>query len=357
MDNIRTIGIVGTGVIGASWTAYFLAKGLDVRATDPAQHVGQVYTFKIIEFKDGGKDLVVSRRALLEADQAENAVKVRESIVLGAVMTGRVVSVREFGAFVDLGAGVQGLLHVSEMAWARVSDASQFLSPGQEITVKVLRVDEDGKKISLGLKQLSADPWSTVVEVYPVNSKVKGIVSSVTEYGVFVELEPGVEGLVHVSEISWSRRSQSPKRLFHKGQEVEVQVLGVDTVEKRISLGMKQFQENPWDRINEKYPVGSKVHGRVRNLTDFGAFIEIMPGTDGLLHVSEIAEYRVRDVRDELTEGQQLLVKVINVDPSGKIRLSRKAVLRDERGETGEAGHRWGVGCGPGLELAPAQVA
>src|SRR5207302_7017938 len=179
-----------------------------VRTTDPAQHVGQVYTFKIIEFKDGGKDLVVSRRALLEAGQAENAVKVRESIVLGAVMTGRVVSVREFGAFVDLGAGVQGLLHVSEMAWARVSDPAEIVKAGDEITVKVLRVDEEKQKISLGLKQLSADPWARVPEVYKVGQVRPGRVTRVAQFGAFVELEPGIEALAQASTFEPTGRAE-----------------------------------------------------------------------------------------------------------------------------------------------------
>jgi small subunit ribosomal protein S1 len=209
-----------------------------VRGTDPAQHVGQVYTFKIIEFKDGGKDLVVSRRVLLEAGQAENAIKVRQSIVLGAVMTGRVASVREFGAFVDLGSGVQGLLHVSEMAWARVSDTSQFLAPGQEITVKVLRVDDDGKKISLGLKQLSADPWSTVASGYETGQVRTGRVTRLADFGAFVELEPGVEGLAHASTFPPTGQPNGWKRSISIGREARFEILTIDSEKKRIGLAL-----------------------------------------------------------------------------------------------------------------------
>src|SRR5256885_1650258 len=209
-----------------------------VRTTDPAQHVGQVYTFKIIEFKDGGKDLVVSRRAVLEAGQAENAVKLRESIVLGAVMTGRVVSVREFGAFVDLGSGVQGLLHVSEMAWARVSDTSQFLSPGQEITVKVLRVDEDKQKISLGLKQLSADPWSTIASEYQVGEVRTGRVTRLADFGAFVELEPGVEGLAHASTFPPTGHPNGWKKSVSIGMATRFEILSIDSEKKRIGLAL-----------------------------------------------------------------------------------------------------------------------
>jgi len=209
-----------------------------VRTTDPAQHVGQVYTFKIIEFKNGGKDLVVSRRALLEASQAEDAVKVRQSIVPGAVMTGRVVSVREFGAFVDLGAGVQGLLHVSEMAWTRVADASQVLSPGQAITVQVLRVDDATQKISLGLKQLSADPWSTVASGYETGQVRAGRVTRLTDFGAFVELEPGIEGLAHASTFPPTGQPNGWKRSVSLGMAARFEILSIDTNKKRIGLAV-----------------------------------------------------------------------------------------------------------------------
>ena len=211
-----------------------------VRGTDPAQHIGQVYTFKIIEFKDGGKDLVVSRRALLEAGQAENAVKVRQSIVTGAVMTGRVASVVEFGAFVDLGAGVQGLLHVSEMAWARVSDTSQFLAPGQEITVKVLRVDENQQKISLGLKQLSADPWSMVASGYEAGQVRTGRVTRRADFGAFVELEPGVEGLAHASTFAPTGQPDGWKKSVSVGMVAPFEILSIDPEKKRIGLALVQ---------------------------------------------------------------------------------------------------------------------
>ena len=211
-----------------------------IRGTEPAQHIGQVYTFKIIEFKDEGKDLVVSRRALLAADQAENAVKIRESILVGAIMTGRVASVREFGAFVELGAGVQGLLHVSEMAWARVADTSQFLAPGQEITVKVLRVDENGQKISLGLKQLSADPWSTVASGYEVGQRHTGRVTRLADFGAFVELEPGVEGLAHATTFPPTGRPDGWKKSVSSGMMASFEILSIDPEKKRIGLALVQ---------------------------------------------------------------------------------------------------------------------
>jgi small subunit ribosomal protein S1 len=209
-----------------------------VRGTDPAQHEGRIYQFRIIEYKDGGKTLVVSRRAILEDEQGANAAETRRSIVGGAVMTGRVTSVREFGAFVDLGGGVQGLLHVSEMGWSRVSDTSQVVKPGDEITVKVLRVDDDKQKISLGLKQLTEDPWSRVHATYEAGQVRTGRVTRVAEFGAFVELEPGVEGLIPLSETGLARDA-AVKRAFPIGGDVEVVILDVDPAARRIRLSIR----------------------------------------------------------------------------------------------------------------------
>jgi len=206
-----------------------------VRATDPAQHVGHVYAFRIVEYKESGKDLVVSRRALLEEEQRANAVEVRRSIVEGAVLTGRVTSVRDFGAFVDLGAGIQGLLHISEMAWSRVADASHVVAPGEEITVKVLRVDEDTKRIALGLKQLSADPWSKVHAVYEVGQLRPGRITRIAEFGAFVELEPGIEGLAHVSTFAPTGRADGWSKSIAVGMTGAFEILSID-LEKKLSL-------------------------------------------------------------------------------------------------------------------------
>jgi len=211
-----------------------------VRNTAPESHEGRVYTFRIIEYKEGGKNLVVSRRALLEEEQRASAVEIRRSIVVGAVLTGRVTSVREFGAFVDVGAGVQGLLHVSEMGWSRVSDPSQFLSPGQEITVKVLRVDEDGQKISLGLKQLTADPWSVVQATYEVGQVLTGRVTRLAEFGAFVELEPGVEGLAHASTFAPTGRSERWSKSVSVGTTGAFEILSIDPEKKRIGVALVQ---------------------------------------------------------------------------------------------------------------------
>jgi small subunit ribosomal protein S1 len=223
-----------------------------VRDTDPAQHEGRVYKFRIVEFKDGGKSLVVSRRALLEDEQRASAAGIRNAVIEGAVITGRVASVREFGAFVDLGAGVQGLLHVSEMAWARVSDTSQVVKPGDEITVKVLRVDADKQKISLGLKQLMADPWATAAERYQAGQVRTGRVTRVAEFGVFLELEPGVEGLLPASETGISR-DVDLKRSFPSGRVVEVVVLDLDAAARRMRLSVKAVEEARESREVREY--------------------------------------------------------------------------------------------------------
>ena len=289
---------------------------------------GQDIEAKIIKFSRRRNNIVLSRKVL--TDEVVNAQKAEtlDKIDIGYVVEGTIKNLTEYGAFVDIG-GIDGLLHVTDMSWGRIHHPGDLFHVSDHIQVKVLKLDREKEKVSLGYKQLLPDPWSTVIEVYPVNSKVKGKVSSVTEYGVFVELEPGVEGLVHVSEISWSKRSQSPKRLFHKGDEVEVQVLGVDTVEKRISLGMKQFQDNPWDHVEERYPVGSKIHGRVRNLTDFGAFVELEEGIDGLVHVSDITwAKKVKHPKELLKKDQEVDAIVTHIDKAGqRLSLSMKDLM------------------------------
>ncbi len=293
-------------------------RGLDT-------YIGQDIEAKIIKFSRRRNNIVLSRKVITDLAVSEQKAATLANIEVGYIVGGTIKNLTEYGAFVDIG-GIDGLLHVTDMSWGRIQHPGDLFKVGEQLQVKVLKLDREKEKISLGYKQLQPDPWSTVVEVYPVNSKIKGIVSSVTEYGVFVELEPGVEGLVHVSEISWSRRSQSPKRLFNKGQEVEVQVLGVDTLEKRISLGMKQFQENPWDMVDIKYPIGSKVAGRVRNITDFGAFVELEEGIDGLVHVSDISwAKKIKHPKDVLKKDQEVEAIVTSIDKRGqRLSLSMK---------------------------------
>src|SRR5437773_3722239 len=246
-----------------------------VRTTNPAEHEGRVYAFRIIEYKEGGRNLIVSRRALLEEEQRAGAVEVRRSIAVGAVLTGRVTSVRDFGAFVDLGAGVQGLLHVSEMGWSRVADTSQVVTPGEEITVKVLRVDEDTQKIALGLKQLSADPWSTVETTYEVGQVRTGRVTRLTEFGAFVELEPGVEGLAHASTFAPTGHSKGWSRSVAVGMTAAFEILTVDLEKKRIGVALVEegsTREAGVAPPKSQVVPGARVTGKVERHEKFGVF-------------------------------------------------------------------------------------
>jgi small subunit ribosomal protein S1 len=288
-------------------------------------YIGQEIEAKVIKFSRKRNNIVLSRKVITDVALNEEKAKTLSAIDVGYIVEGTIKNLTEYGAFVDIG-GIDGLLHVTDMSWGRIQNPSDAFKPGDHIQVKVLKLDREKEKISLGYKQLLPDPWSTVIEMYPVNSRVKGTVSTVADYGVFVELEPGVEGLVHVSEVSWSKRAASPKKMFNRGDEVEVQVLGVDAVEKRISLGMKQLQENPWHSIASRYPVGTKVHGKVRNLTDFGAFVEIEDGIDGLVHVSDITwAKKVKHPKELLKKDQEVDAIVTNIDVSGqRLSLSMK---------------------------------
>jgi small subunit ribosomal protein S1 len=293
-------------------------RGLD-------SYIGQDIEAKIIKFSRRRNNIVLSRKVITDVAINEQKAETMQRIDVGHVVEGVVKNLTEYGAFVDIG-GIDGLLHVTDMSWGRIQNPSDMFKPGDHVQLKILKLDREKEKISLGYKQLQPDPWSTVVEVYEVNSRVKGKVSSVTEYGIFVELEPGVEGLVHVSEISWSKRSASPKRQFHRGDEVEVQVLGVDTDEKRISLGMKQLQDNPWDTVANRFPVGSKIRGKVRNITDFGAFVEIEDGIDGLVHVSDITwAKKLKHPKELLKKDQEVEAIITHIDTGGqRLSLSMK---------------------------------
>ncbi|MBX3283096.1 MAG: 30S ribosomal protein S1 [Acidobacteria bacterium] len=297
---------------------------------------------KIIKFSRRRNNVVLSRKVM--TDEVVNAQKAEtlSHIDVGYIVDGTIKNLTEYGAFVDIG-GIDGLLHVTDMSWGRLHHPSEMFKTGDHVQVKVLKLDREKDKISLGYKQLQPDPWSTVIEVYAIGSKLKGKVSSVTDYGVFVELEPGVEGLVHVSEISWSRRAQSPKRMFNKGDEVDVQVLGVDTEEKRISLGMKQFQDNPWDFVDLRYPVGTRITGRIRNITDFGAFVELEEGIDGLVHVSDITwAKKIKHPKDVLKKDQEVEAIVTNIDKRNqRLSLSMKD-LTPSAWETFVSSHRPG---------------
>ena len=310
---------------------------IDLRGADASAHEGHVYQFRIIEYKEGGENIVVSRRALLEDEQRANAAKVRDKIVAGAVMTGRVASVREFGAFVDLGAGVQGLLHVSEMAWSRVSNPAEMVKAGDEITVKVLRVDEEKQKISLGLKQLSADPWSRVGEVYKVGQRLPGRVTRVAQFGAFVELEPGIEGLAHASTFEPTGRSGGWAGQVSAGMTGTFEILSIDLEQKRIGVALVQ---EAWARAEGAAGArpgivpGARLTGKVERHENFGVFVFLAPGRTGVIPLSETGIPKEGDVRRALPVGADVEVIVLEVDPSGRrIRLSAKAVAEAREAE------------------------
>ena len=309
-----------------------------VRTADPAVHEGQLYTFRIIEYKDGGKDIVVSRRKYLEEQQRASEAEVRKSIVPGAVLTGRVVSVLEFGAFVDLGGGIQGLLHVSEMSWSRVTSPGEVVAPGDQITVKVLRVDEATQKISLGLKQLQGDPWATVATTYEVGQVRTGRVTRVAEFGAFVELEPGIEGLAHASTFAPTGRAGGWAKSVTVGSTGAFEILSIDTAQKRIGVALVDEGSSRAASAQGALAPGTIVTGKVERHEKFGVFVFLSPGRTGLLPFAETGVDRDADMLKAFPIGSEVEVAVLEVDPTGRrIRLSRKAVAEErERAELRE---------------------
>jgi small subunit ribosomal protein S1 len=303
---------------------------IDTARTEPSTHEGQVYAFRITEYKEGGDNLVVSRRALLEEEQRAAAADVRRSIVAGAVLTGRVVTVRDFGAFVDLGGGVQGLLHVSEMGWSRVADTSQIVAAGETITVKVLSVDENRQKISLGLKQLTADPWSNVQATYEVGQVRTGRVTRITEFGAFVELEPGIEALAHASTFPPTGRAQGWAAQIAPEMTAAFEVLSVDPEKKRIGVALVPEGSSRADmatRSAAEIVPGARLTGKVERHENFGVFVFLAPGRTGLIPLSETGVAREDDLRRTFPVGSDVEVMVLEIDPTGRrIRLSVKAI-------------------------------
>jgi len=275
---------------------------------------GQEVEVRVIKLNKKRGNIVVSRKQLLEEELSEKRGKTLEHLAEGAVMTGVVKNLTDYGAFVDLG-GIDGLLHITDMSWGRLTHPRDLVNVGDEIHVKVLKYDNDKQRVSLGFKQLTPDPWLDAAQRYPVGAHVKGRVISITDYGAFVELEQGIEGLVHVSEMTWSKRTKHPSKIVSVGQQVETVVLNVNPQERRISLGLKQLEANPWETLQEKFPIGATVEGRVRNLTDFGAFVEIEDGIDGLVHVSNLSwTKRVKHPSEVLKKGDKVKTVVLGID-------------------------------------------
>jgi len=284
-------------------------------------YLGQQIEVRVIKLNKKRGNVVVSRKEILEEEQNAKRSHTLEQLGEGAILTGTVKNLTDYGAFVDLG-GIDGLLHITDMSWGRLTHPRDLVNVGDEIQVKVLKFDKDKQRVSLGFKQLTPDPWLDAAERYPVGAHVKGRVLSVTDYGSFVELEQGIEGLVHLSEMTWSKRLKHPSKLVKPGDEVETVVLSVNPADRRISLGMKQLLENPWEHLTERYPAGTVVEGRVRNLTDFGAFIEIEDGIDGLVHVSNLSwTKRVKHPSEVVKKGEKVKAVVLGVEPQNR-RLS-----------------------------------
>jgi len=295
------------------------ASQVSIRRTgDIADYIGQELECKIIKIDKGRRNIVVSRRRLIEERREEQKKKLLAEIKIGELRKGVVKNITDFGAFIDLG-GIDGLLHITDMSWGRISHPSEMLKIDEEVEVMVLNVDREKEKISLGLKQKTPSPWEGIEQKYPVGSRVRGQVVNIVSYGAFVKLEDGVEGLVHISEMSWTRRINHPSEVVAIGDTVEVVVLGIDLEKEEISLGMKQAEANPWDIVEEKYPPGTVIKGRVRNLANYGAFIEIEPGIDGLLHVSDMSwTKKITHPSEMLKKGDRVEAVVLSVNRDKK---------------------------------------
>ncbi len=284
------------------------------RPGDIGDFIGRVIQAEVLKIDDTRRNIVISRRSLIERQREEDRAYLMKELEVGQIRKGIVKNIADFGAFVDLG-GIDGLLHITDMAWERIGHPTEMVSIDQEIEVKVLHIDREKQKIALGLKQKDRNPWENIETKYPVESTHKGEVVNVMSYGAFVKLEPGIEGLVHISEMSWTKRVNHPSELVNIGDAIEVKILGVDPEGQQLSLGMKQTQKNPWDEVIERYPEGTDVVGKVRNLTNYGAFIELEEGIDGLLHVSDMSWTRKIGHPSELLEkGQEIKCKVLSVD-------------------------------------------
>jgi small subunit ribosomal protein S1 len=311
--------------------AFLPGSQVDVR---PVRDVGPLMNmpqpFQILKMDRRRGNIVVSRRAVLEEKRAEERSELVASLAEGQVLEGVVKNITDYGAFVDLG-GVDGLLHVTDIAWRRVSHPTEVLSVGQNVTVQIIKVNHETQRISLGMKQLQTDPWEGVGAKYPVGARFNGKVTNVTDYGAFVELEPGVEGLVHVSEMSWVKKNVHPNKIVNPGQEVEVMVLEVDSNKRRISLGLKQCLENPWNAFAEAHPAGDVLEGEIRNITEFGLFVGLPGDIDGMVHLSDLSWDKAGDEAvKEYQKGQTVEVKVLDVDPEKeRISLGIKQLASD----------------------------
>ncbi len=331
VEGVVTKKIKGGMLMDIGVPVFLPASQVDIRRPgDIGDFIGKRVRASIIKIDLERRNIVVSRRKLIEEERDAAKRRLLDTLKEGDIVTGEVKNIADFGAFVDLG-GIDGLLHITDMSWGRINHPSELLKLGQKVEVKVLNIDKDKEKIALGMKQREASPWQEIEKKYPVNSRVKGTVVNLMTYGAFVRLEDGIEGLVHISEMSWTRRVNHPSEMVQPGQEVEVVVLEINKDKQEISLGMKQVEVNPWELVSEKYPPGTVIEGKVRNLANYGAFIEIEPGIDGLLHISDMSwTKKVTHPNELLKKGDPLRCVVLEVDrDKQRISLGIKQLTED----------------------------
>ena len=323
--------VKGGLVVNIGVEAFLPASQIDViTPKNLTQFVGNVYDFKVVKINQERQNIVLSRRELIEAERADRRQKLLADMVPGDIRKGTVKNITDFGAFIDLN-GIDGLLHITDMSWGRVGHPSEVLKVGQDLDVVVLDVNKEKERVSLGLKQKMANPWAEIESKYPVGTKVKGKVVNLVPYGAFVELEPGVEGLVHVTELSWTKRVAKPSDVLKQDQELEAVVLGINRDEQKISLGVRQLESNPWDNAEQKYPAGTRVKGKIRNLTSYGAFIELEEGLDGMIHVSDISWTRkINHPSEVFKKGDEVEAQVLEVDKANqRIAVGVKQISTD----------------------------
>jgi len=323
--------VKGGLVVNVGVEAFLPASQIDViTPRNLTEFVGNSYEFKVVKINQERQNIVLSRRELIEQERNDKRGKLLGEMVPGDIRKGTVKNITDFGAFIDLN-GIDGLLHITDMSWGRIGHPSEVLKVGQEIDVVVLDVNKEKERVSLGLKQKMANPWDSIETKFPVGAKVKGKVVSLVPYGAFVQLEPGVEGLVHVTELSWTKRIAKPSDVLKQDQEIEAVVLGINREEQKISLGIRQLESNPWDNAAAKYPVGTKVKGKVRNLTSYGAFVELEEGIDGMIHVSDMSWTRkINHPSEVLKKGDEIEATVLEMDrPNQRIALGMKQLGTD----------------------------
>jgi small subunit ribosomal protein S1 len=323
--------VKGGLIVNVGVEAFLPASQVDINPPkDLTQFVGNTYDFKIVKINEDRKNVVISRRELIEAERSERRQQFLGTVSPGDKVQGTVKNITDFGAFLDLD-GIDGLLHITDMSWARLSHPSEAVKPGDRLEVVVLEINKDKERISLGLKQLQSNPWDRIEERFPIGQKIKGKITNLMPYGAFVQIEEGIEGLIHVSELSWTKRIVRPSDVLTLNQDIEAVVLGINKEDQKISLGVRQLEPNPWDEIEQRYSIGKQVRGQVRNMTAYGAFVELEEGIDGMVHVSDISwTKKINHPSEALKKGDEVEAVVIDIDKANqRISLGVKQLETD----------------------------